>query len=98
MTAGALMVIVYWVIYTIRKGFAPKLAAAIKANTYDMNRNAPDAKKAAERKRGPLTAAKWALRVAGWVEIALLVLLIAWLVYLIGALITGTFIIFGNPV
>lgn len=98
MTAGTLMVVVYWVIFTIRKGFTPKLAAATKANTYDLNGNNPDAKKAAERKRGPLTAAKWALRVAGWVETGLLVLLVAWLVFLIGALISGTMFLFGYPV
>lgn len=98
MTAGTLITIVYWVIFTIRKGFLPKLAAATKANAYDLNRNDPDAQKAAQRKRGPLTAAKWALRVAGWVETALLVLLVAWLAFLIGALLTGGFVVFGYPV
>lgn len=98
MTAGTLMVIVYWVIITIRKGFTPKLAAATKANTYDLNRNDPEAKKDAERKRGPLTAAKWALRVAGWVETALLVLLIAWLAFVIGLLISGTVFVFDYQI
>ena len=36
-------------------------------------RNDPEAKRAAQRKRGPLTAAKWALRVAGWAENAIIV-------------------------
>lgn len=98
MTAGTLIVLVYWVIFTIRKGFTPKLAVATKANAFDLNRNDPDAKKAAERKRGPLTAAKWALRVAGWAETVLLVLLIVWLAFLIGALISGTTFLFGYPV
>lgn len=98
MTAGTLMVIVYWVIFTIRKGFTPKLAAATKANTYDLNRNDPDAKKAAERKRGPLTAAKWALRVAGWIETGLLILMIVWIAFLICAILTGTVFVFGYPV
>lgn len=98
MTIGTIAVIAYWVIFTIRKGFTPKLAAATKANTYDLNRNDTDAQKAAQRKRGPLTAAKWALRVAGWAETALLVLLIAWLAFMIGALMTGTLVLFGYPV
>lgn len=98
MTAGALIVIVYWVIYTIKKGFSPKLAAATKANAYDLNGNNPDAKKAAERKRGMLTVAKYALRVAGWIETGLLVLLIVWLAVLSGALISGTMFLFGYPV
>lgn len=98
MNAGILMVAVYWVIFTVRRHFAPKVAGAIKANAYDMNRAAPDEAKAIARKRKPLTAAKWVLRVAGWAENALAVLMIAWLAFLIGALITGTTFIFGYPV
>lgn len=98
MTIGIIAVITYWVIFTIRKGFTPKLAAAVKANKYDLNRNDQQAKETAERRRGPLTAAKWALRIAGWAENALLFLMIAWLVFLIGALMTGTFVVLGHPV
>lgn len=98
MTAGSVLVLAYLVITIVRHHFTPKLAAAIKANTYDLNRNDPDAKNAAERKRGPLTAAKWALRVTGWVENVLAVLMIMWLVFLIGALLTGTVFVFGYPV
>ena len=98
MTAGTLLCVLYWALFTIRRGFSPCLAAAVKANAYDLNRGNPEAQKAAQRKRGPLTAAKWALRVAGWIETGVLILLVAWLFYLIGALITGTFIVFGNPV
>lgn len=98
MSVGMLMTVVYWVIFTIRKGFSPKLAAATKANTYDLNRDDPDAKRAAQRKRGPLTAAKWALRVAGWMETVLLALMVMWLVYLVGAVLTGSFFLLGYPV
>lgn len=98
MTIGAITVLVYWVIFTIRKGYTPKLTAAVKANTYDLNRDDQQAKKTAQRRRGPLTAAKWALRIAGWAENVLLVLMVAWLVFLIGALMTGTFVVFGYPV
>lgn len=35
MNAGILLMIAYWVIFTVRKHFTPKLAAATKANTYD---------------------------------------------------------------
>lgn len=98
MTVGMLLTVIYWVIFTIRKGFTPKLATATKANTYDLNRNDEEAKKAAQRKRTPLAAAKWLLRIAGWIENTLLVLLIAWIAYLIGALLTGSIIVFGYPV
>ena len=105
MNAGILLMIAYWVIFTVRKHFTPKLAAAEKANTYDLNRDNPEAKRAAQRRRGPLAAARWALRVAGWAlrvagwaENVLAVLMIAWLAFLLGAILTGTFFVFGYPV
>ena len=98
MNAGFLLVIVYWVIFTVRKHFTPKVAAAIRANAYDMNRADPDEAKTIARKRKPLTAAKWALRIAGWIENALAVLMVVWLAFLIGAILTGTVVVFGYPV
>ena len=53
MTAGSVIVLAFWVIFTVRKHFTPKLAAAEKANTYDLNRDNPEAKRAAQRRRGP---------------------------------------------
>lgn len=98
MTAGSVIVLAFWVIFTVRKHFTPKLAAAKKANTYDLNRDNPEAKRAAQRRCGPLAAARWALRVAGWAENVLAVLMIAWLAFLLGAILTGTFFVFGYPV
>ena len=46
MTAGSVIVLAFWVIFTVRKHFTPKLAAAEKANTYDLNRDNPKAKRA----------------------------------------------------
>lgn len=45
MTAGSVIVLAFWVIFTVRKHFTPKLAAAEKANTYDLNRDNPEAKR-----------------------------------------------------
>ena len=87
MRAGAILIVVYWAIFTVKRHFTPRLTAAIKANTYDLNRNDPEAKKAAQRKRGPLTAAKWALRT----------LVLAWLVFVVGTVLTGTVVVFGKP-
>ena len=51
MNAGILLMIAYWVIFTVRKHFTPKLAAATKANTYDLNRgDIPAAVKAAKER------------------------------------------------
>lgn len=47
MNAGILLMIAYWVIFTVRKHFTPKLAAATKANTYDLNRGDPETRRAA---------------------------------------------------
>ena len=66
-------------------------------NTYDLNRNDPEAKRAAQRKRGPLTAAKWALRATGWLENIVIALVLAWLVFIVGAVLTGTVVVFGKP-
>lgn len=49
MTAGSVIVLAFWVIFTVRKHFTPKLAAAEKANTYDLNRDNPEAKRAVKR-------------------------------------------------
>lgn len=94
MNAGIILVAVYWAIFTVKRHFTPRLTAAIKANTYDLNRNDPEAKRAAQRKRGPLTAAKWALRVAGWAENAIIAILLVWLAFIVGAVLTYAF---GKP-
>lgn len=98
MTAGTLIVCVYWVIFTVRKHYTPHIAAAERANVYDLHHTDPEVRKAAQGKRGGISAAKWALRIAGWVENVLVVLMLAWLVFVIGALLTGTVIVFGYPV
>ena len=97
MSAGIILVAVYWAIFTMRKHFTPRLTAATKANAYDLNRDNPEAKKAAQRKRGPLAAAKWALRATGWLENIVIALVLAWLVFIVGAVLTGTVVVFGKP-
>lgn len=97
MNAGILLMIAYWVIFTVRKHFTPKLAAAEKANTYDLNRDNPEAKWAAQRRRGPLAAARWALRVADGAENVLAVLMIAWLGFLLGCDIDRDILCFRLP-
>ena len=97
MRAGAILIVVYWAIFTVKRHFTPRLTAAIKANTYDLNRNDPEAKRAAQRKRGPLAAAKWALRATGWLENIVIALVLAWLVFIVGAVLTGTVVVFGKP-
>lgn len=99
MTAGTVLVLAYWAFFTIRKGFAPKLAKRQRANDFDRVVSKDEAtKQAARRMRPVLSAASGTLRVIGWVETALLVLIAGWVLFLVGALITGTFVFFGYPV
>lgn len=99
MSAGFLITTVFWVVYTLRKHFGPKVAAGIKAETYNVNvgKN-PHTVQLHVRRLNLWTAAKWALRVAGWAENLIAALMIVWLVYLFGAIITGTVVVLGYPV
>ena len=38
MRAGILLIVLYWALFTIREGLQPKVAAEVKAATYDMKR------------------------------------------------------------
>lgn len=99
MNAGILLLLAYWVIFTARRHFTPKVSAAIKAETYNVNvAKGPNSAQRHTRRLACWTVAKWALRVAGWAENILVVLAVAWLVYLIGAVLTGTVVVFGYPV
>ena len=98
MTIVSIVIVLYWAIFTARKGFTPKLTLRLKANAYDRKGSNEEAKKTAERQYYPLKAAEWILKIAGWTENVLLVALIAWIIYLIGAIMTGGTVILGYPV
>ena len=98
MRAGILLIVLYWALFTIRAGLQPKVAAEVKAATYDMKRASGLEKLEHTRRLQCLTVAKWALRVCGWAENVLLGVVILWLVFMLGAVLTGTVIVFGYPV
>lgn len=98
MTIGSAAVVLYWVIFTILRGFAPKVNRLVKANMYDRKGSNEEAKKTAERMYYPIQAAKWLIKIGGWIETILLIALIAWIIYFIGAVMTGGVILFGYPV
>ena len=52
----------------------------------------------AEKKRWAIMAAKWALRVTKWIENALIGIMLIWLAFLIGAVVTGTVVFLGYPI
>ncbi|SHJ74958.1 hypothetical protein [Tepidibacter formicigenes] len=98
MTIGNIVVILYWVIFTIRRGIEPKINLRIRANAYDINRSGGKERKVVEYLYYPLQVAKWLLKLAGWIENILLVALIAWLIYFIGAIMTGNMVMLGYSV
>ena len=98
MSLGALLILVYWAVFTLRRGFTPKVLQREKAAKYDINHGDSEAQEAARRILKPLRVATWALRVGGWAENILLSMVIIWLLYLVGALIAGSFVVFGYPV
>lgn len=98
MRAGILLIVLYWALFTIRAGLQPKVAAEVKAATYDMKRASGLEKLEHTRRLQCWTVAKWALRVCGWAENVLLGVVILWVAFLLGAVLTGTVIVFGYPV
>ena len=72
MRAGILLIVLYWALFTIREGLQPKVAAEVKAATYDMKRASGLEKLEHTRRLQYWTVAKWALRVCGWTENVLL--------------------------
>lgn len=95
MRAGILLIVLYWALFTIRAGLQPKVAAEVKAATYDMKRASGLEKLEHTRRLQCWTVAKWALRVCGWAENVLLGVVILWVAFLLGAVLTGTVIVFG---
>lgn len=99
MSLGALLILVYWAAFTSCKGYTPKVLQRAKAAKYDAFKAKSECKyKKAADKAKLLNVATWALRVGGWVENTLLVLVTVWLLYLVGTLVAGSFVIFGYPV
>ena len=66
MRAGILLIVLYWALFTIRAGLQPKVAAEVKAATYDMKRASGPEKLEHTRRLQCWTVAKWTLRVCGW--------------------------------
>lgn len=79
----------YLVIYTVKNGFRQKLAFAVKVNGYALEHSDPKVYKRAQRKKRLLDVFKGAFRVVGWIEDALSILMLAWLVYAIVSLLMG---------
>ena len=98
MRAGSLLIVLSWALFTIRAGLQPKVAAEVKAATYDMKRASGLEKLEHTRRLQCWTEAKWALRVSGWAENVQKGEVIQWVAIQQGADLTGTVIVFGYPV
>lgn len=98
MRAGTFLVLLYWAIFTVRAGFLPTVNKGVKAAAYDLKGNDPKLAEAARRKIVPLKAAGAVLCGLRWLEMLLLVVLVAWIFWIIGALISGTVVVFGYQI
>lgn len=98
MTIGGAVMILYWTVFILRRGFEVKVSRKAKSNAYDISNGVGKERKMAEWLYYPLQGAKGLLMIAKWLEIALLIALLAWLVFFIGAIMTGGIVIFGKPV
>ena len=81
-----------WVLlamHLVKNGFRQKLAFAVKVNGYALEHSDPKVYKRAQRKKRLLDVFKGAFRVVGWIEDALSILMLAWLVYAIVSLLMG---------
>lgn len=98
MTLGTVLLLLYWVLFTARRGWEPKVNQRIRAREFDLKQCTPDEAEEISHSLHQLRAARGALRVASWAEIALLVVITAYFFWLIGALIFGTTVIFGAQI
>ena len=76
MRAGILLIVLYWALFTIRAGLQPKVAAEVKAATYDMKRASGLEKLEPPRRRnvgpwqsGPCVSAA-GLKTSCWVRLS----------------------------
>lgn len=95
MKLGMVLLLLYWAIFTARRGWEPKVNQRIRAREFDLKQCTPDEVAEIRRSLYPLRAARGALRVAFWVENALLAAVTLYFFWVIGALIFGTIVIFG---
>lgn len=98
MTAGMILILLYWALFTVRHGTEPKAKQRLHAKEFDLKKCTPDEAPEARRAIRQLKAACVALRVTRWAENALLVAVAAWVFWLLGAIITGTVVVLGYPV
>lgn len=98
MRLGTLLLLLYWVLFTARRGWEPKVNQRIHAKEFDLKQCTPDELEETRRGLRSLQAARGALRVAGWAEIALLVVLTAYFFWVIGALIFGIVVTLHVPI
>lgn len=79
MNSAGNLLLIYWVLFTLRQGFYPGVQRQIKAVSYDIN-NKNISQKTGRIKLGLLKIAKYLLLAGGYLEMALLILLLLWLI------------------
>ena len=102
MTIGQILIILYWVIFTLRHGFKDYLhkRAAQNAHERRLSKRAQDESRieAAEHELKKIKRLLRVLKAMGWIQSALLILAAAWLVLFLTSIIKGGFVLLGFPV
>lgn len=102
MTFGTILILAFWAFFTVRFGFNLKHARKMREAAHETKLSANSGDETRIKKAARLTRIMkycgYALKVVGWIEIALLTLIVIWIIFLIGAVISGTFVIFGYPI
>jgi len=102
MTFGSLLIIAYWAVFTMRFGLNSRLTTRVRANEWEIKlskKGNDEARiKKAMRMFKILSICKKILNLISFIKNVLLATIIIWLIYFIGAIISGTFILFGYPV
>lgn len=80
---GGVVLLLFWAIHTLKTTLAPKIDARLRAVKFDINTGDDTAKKKAIRRLRIIRVSGFGMRVMGWFENALLVLIAAWSLFVV---------------
>lgn len=95
MRLGFILLFLYWVAEAVVRAGRPKVAQMEKANVYDRKSINDEIRKYGEKKYRNVKVAKRALKAMVIIKIILFVLVAAYTLFLIGAIISGSFFVLG---
>lgn len=98
MNLGVTLVFFYWTTSVTINELQPKVAQMEKANVFDRKSINEEIRKYGEKKHRAVKVAKGILKALKVIKLFLFVLVSAEVLFLLGAIITGSFFVLGYPV